>query len=173
MYLTLIKLRQSHQTSRSIRQEQDGAYEASLRADQEKAAKAQADREKAAKAKEEADRIAREKLTKAEMKEQRRKDIRESMKDEPLATDVGVTKLSLRFPSGSRLIRRFHSSDVIQSVYDFVDIQDLAPLPSEADFVLVNTYPRKIYSQMDQSLEEAGLVPTASLIVEERLPDAQ
>ena len=135
--------------------------------------KAQAEREKAAKAKEEADRIAREKLSKAEIREQRRKAIRESMKEEPAATESGLTKLSLRLPSGSRLIRRFHSSDVIQSVYDFVDIQDLAPLPAEAEFVLVNTYPRKIYSQMDQSLEEAGLVPTASLIVEERLPDGQ
>jgi FAS-associated factor 2 len=94
-----------------------------------------------------------------------------SLAPEPPATESGLTKLSLRLPSGERLIRRFRTSDTVKNLYDFVETRDLTPLPIESDFVLVNTFPRKIYKDMSQTLQESGLAPNASLIVEEKLDD--
>ncbi|PPR91874.1 hypothetical protein GOBAR_AA28813 [Gossypium barbadense] len=71
----------------------------------------------------------------------------------------------VRFPTGERKERRFHSTATIQSVYDYVD--SLGCLEVE-DYSLVSNFPRVTYGRDKQSLslKEAGLHPQASLFVE-------
>jgi FAS-associated factor 2 len=71
----------------------------------------------------------------------------------------------VRFPTGERKERRFHSSATIQSLYDYVD--SLGSLEVES-YSLVSNFPRVIYGpeKLSASLKDAGLHPQASLFVE-------
>jgi FAS-associated factor 2 len=71
----------------------------------------------------------------------------------------------IRFPTGERKERRFHSSTTITSIYDYVDSLDC--LKAEK-YSLVSNFPRVTYGpeKNSQTLVEAGLHPQASLFVE-------
>jgi len=71
----------------------------------------------------------------------------------------------IRFPTGERKERRFHSSAPITSLYDYVDSLDC--LEAEK-YSLVSNFPRVTYGPEKHSLtlEEAGLHPQASLFIE-------
>lgn len=71
----------------------------------------------------------------------------------------------MRFPTGERKERRFHSTATIQTVYDYVD--SLGCLDVES-YSLVSNFPRVVYGseKLSLSLKEAGLHPQASLFVE-------
>lgn len=71
----------------------------------------------------------------------------------------------VRFPSGERKDRRFHSSATIQCLYDYVD--SLGCLEVE-NYSLVSNFPRTVYGadKLSLSLKDAGLHPQASLFVE-------
>ena len=71
----------------------------------------------------------------------------------------------MRFPTGERKGRRFHSIATVQSLYDSVD--SLGCLEVE-DYSLVSNFPRVVYGpdKLPLSLKEAGLHPQASLFVE-------
>lgn len=51
---------------------------------------------------------------------------------------------------------------------DYVEIQDLTPIPLSSDIEIINTYPRKVIDNLELSFEEAKLVPNASVVVEEK-----
>ena len=61
----------------------------------------------------------------------------------------------------------------MQALFAFVGTKDLSPLSEEADFILVSTFPRKLYTNGSQTIQEAGLVPNASLVVEESENDVE
>jgi len=65
---------------------------------------------------------------------------------------------------GSRLQRRFKSSERLQSVYDFLEAQEIE-LPSH--YVLVTNFPRKVFQDKSVTLQEAGLVPQSALFIED------
>lgn len=71
----------------------------------------------------------------------------------------------MRFPTGERKERRFHSSAPIQSIYDYVDSLDFLKVER---YNLVSNFPRVVYGPEKRSfsLKEAGLHPQASLFVE-------
>lgn len=92
--------------------------------------------------------------------------LRESIGIEP--STPPTTKISVRLPNGSRIIRSFLPTDSLLVLYDFVEAQDLAPLDLEAEFNIYNTFPRKV-ADARLSFKEAGLVPNASVIVEEKI----
>lgn len=71
----------------------------------------------------------------------------------------------MRFPTGERKERRFHSDATIQLLYDYVD--SLGSLEI-GNYSLVSNFPRVIYGsdKLSLSLKEAGLHPQASLFVE-------
>ncbi|KAJ3345204.1 transcription initiation factor IIB [Entophlyctis luteolus] len=162
--------------ARILREQQDEAYNASLRADQEKARLAQ----------EELERLEREKLEEEtrtiELQRKREVDIagrfekskrlrkawlQENMVPEPPAHEIeDVAKVGIRLPNGVRLVRRFQASTATD-LYDFIEAQDLTPLDLEVDFEVINTYPRKALLDKTISVREAGLYPTSSLVVEE------
>lgn len=70
----------------------------------------------------------------------------------------------MRFPTGERKERRFHSSATIQSLYDYVDSLDY--LKAEK-YSLVSNFPRVVYGpeKHSLSLKEVGLHPQVSLFV--------
>ena len=76
-----------------------------------------------------------------------------------------VNQVLVRFPTGDRKERRFHSTDTIQSLYDYVD--SLGCLDAE-NYSLVSNFPRVVYGtdKLSLSLKEAGLHPQAGLFVE-------
>lgn len=76
-----------------------------------------------------------------------------------------VNQVLVRFPTGERKDRRFHSTATIQSLYDYVD--SLGCLDVES-YSLVSNFPRVVYGpeKLSLSLKEAGLHPQASLFVE-------
>ena len=58
-----------------------------------------------------------------------------------------------------------------QLLYDFVESKDLTPIDVIADFVVVNTYPRKEFKDKSITFEEAGLFPNATVVIEEAFED--
>ncbi|KAJ3214026.1 hypothetical protein HDU67_002170 [Dinochytrium kinnereticum] len=160
--------RERQDQARSIREQQDQAYQASLRADQEKERKAQEERERIRKEKEEVELQQRERENKIDAKKRRKEELRMNLAPEPPLTVKEVAKISLRLPSGERVIRRFLADEKLEILYNFIESLDLSPLSIEADIVAVNTYPRKVLLDLSQTLREAGLYPNASLIVEEK-----
>ena len=103
------------------------------------------------------------------MKIARKEELQKNMPPEPTADDETVTKVSMRLPNGTRLIRKFKAEDPVQALADFIEAQDLAPIPIESEVDIVNTYPRKILSDYSQTLKDAGLYPNGAIIIEERV----
>jgi hypothetical protein len=92
-----------------------------------------------------------------------KKMMKENMRPEPTGLS---TRISIRLPSGKRLIRSFLPTDSVQFLYDFVEAQDLSPFDLDVDFCIYNTFPRKLISP-ELNFKEAGLV-NASVIIEEK-----
>lgn len=87
-----------------------------------------------------------------------------SLREEPEEGAEGVSKLAIRLPDGSRAARRFHSSDTIADVYDFVDTLDEL---DEVEYSLVSNFPRRNFPRGDTtSLLDAGAHPNGALFVQ-------
>ncbi|KAI8826020.1 thioredoxin-like protein [Fimicolochytrium jonesii] len=162
---TLRAERESREQSRSIREQQDEAYQASLRADREKRRKAEEEAERTRLEEEAARKEEEEREAFLERRKRRREELLANLPTEPAADAPNITKLSIRLPSGDRVIRRFDADDLVSKLYEFVETRDLEPL--EGEFLVVGTFPREVYDDLEKSLKEVGLVPSASLVVEE------
>ncbi|KAK8445610.1 hypothetical protein SEVIR_9G357400v4 [Setaria viridis] len=158
-----------------LREEQDAAYRVALEADQarererqeelERREREAAEAERKRKEEEEAlARAAQEAAEKEAALARRRQEKAMALGAEP-EKGPGVTRVLIRFPTGERKERRFHSSAAITSLYDYVDSLDL--LKAEK-YSLVSNFPRVTYGPEKHSLtlEEAGLHPQASLFIE-------
>ncbi|KAI8620363.1 hypothetical protein BC830DRAFT_1099718 [Chytriomyces sp. MP71] len=161
--------RERREQERSLREQQEEAYNASLRADQEKARRAQEEREQLAKKKEEEARKLREIEDRREAKRQRKLHLQQTIAAEPPVADtVDIAKIGIRLPGGDRLVRRFKATlATVQDLYDFIETHDLSPIDLESDFEVINSYPRKVLNDRKQNIKEAGLFPSASVMVEE------
>jgi len=110
--------RESHEATRALREAQDNAYYASLRADQEKDRRTRKAEEAKRIAEEkkriETERKEREYKEKKEKREQWRRWAVESLPEEPGDGDKGVTRLSFKFPDGKRVVRRFRDSESLE-----------------------------------------------------------
>ncbi|KAJ6414988.1 hypothetical protein OIU84_003897 [Salix udensis] len=158
-----------------LREEQDAAYRAALEADQareqqlreeqERLEREAAEAERKRKEEEEAqERAAREAAEKEAALARMRQEKALSLGAEP-EKGPDVTQVLVRFPTGDRKERRFHSTAAIQSLYDYVD--SLGCLDVE-NYSLVSNFPRVVYGtdKLSLSLKEAGLHPQAGLFVE-------
>jgi len=150
--------RAEQQASRNIRQEQNTAYERSLAQDRERArqrkeaeaARLQAEQEQ--NAKEEAAERERQKI------EEWKRWKSQQIPREP-GTDVKeITRISIRLPSGNRIVRKFASSTKLEDLYAFVECHELsqggaltaqATKPQDYEhqykFNLVSPMPRMVY----------------------------
>ncbi|XP_057520456.1 plant UBX domain-containing protein 10 [Amaranthus tricolor] len=161
-----------------LREEQDAAYRAALEADQarerqrieeqERLERERAEVEQKQREEEEArEREAREAAEREAALARRKQEKALSLGAEP-EKGPDVTQVLVRFPTGERKDRRFHSNATIQSIYDYVDSLDCSTLEC---YSLVSNFPRTVYGPDKHSLtlKEAGLHPQASLFVEPNL----
>ncbi|KAL8997108.1 MAG: hypothetical protein Q9169_003544 [Polycauliona sp. 2 TL-2023] len=117
--------RNEQQATRTLREEQNSAYERSLAQDRERTrqrrdeeeARSHAEREQKAKA--EAAKLAARDL------EQWRQWRAQSIPAEPSASGEGVTRVSIRMTSGERVVRKFSAESDMEDVYAFVECYDI------------------------------------------------
>ncbi|CAI0441765.1 unnamed protein product [Linum tenue] len=141
------------------------ARERQRREEEERVAREAAEAERKLKEEEEArERAAQEAAEREAARARMREEKALALGAEP-EKGADVTQVLVRFPTGERKERRFHSSKTIQSLYDYVD--SLGCLQVE-DYNLVSNFPRTVYGDEKRplSLKEAGLHPQASLFVE-------
>lgn len=84
--------------------------------------------------------------------------------DEPPAADPSRVAIMLRLPNGHRLQRAFRSSEVVGTIYDFLDLQNEELAGQQ--YRLVSTMPRKAYEDRQPTLQEAGIQNQFVLMVE-------
>jgi FAS-associated factor 2 len=171
--------RAERNASRSIREQQDSAYERSLARDRERA--------KQKKEEEERQKAEDEKLRKEEEEHERALRNLQDWKTwraarvlpEPSADDSTAVRLSIRLADGERAVRRFAGSASVEEIYAFVECFDLLKadhLTKEAskpeDFVhkynfnLVSPMPRTVYESTSPGTAREVIGRSANLIVE-------
>lgn len=168
--------RNEQQAARNIRQEQDSAYERSLAQDRERARQ----RREA-----EAERLQAEQEEKAQLEtaEKERRNIAQwkrwrarSVAPEPAADVKNATRVSIRMPSGERIVRKFESNTLVEELYAFVDCYDFVGSdqstvvkPDKYEhkyrFRLVSPLPRQVYDIEGGSIGD-NLGRSGNLIVE-------
>ncbi|KAG9814516.1 UBX-domain-containing protein, partial [Aureobasidium melanogenum] len=178
--------RSEQQASRSLREEQNSAYERSLAQDRERARQrkeAEAARQKAES--EERER-AEAKARKAQNILQWRKWRAQSLPQEPASTVSDVVRISVRMPSGERVIRKFGADAPLEELYAFVECYDIMQSdelalekdvsePSgyshEYEFQLVSPMPREVYSLEQGGTLKSRVGRSANLMVEKLIEE--
>lgn len=93
------------------------------------------------------------------------------MPEEPNDKDPNACHIVLRLPgSGERVNRRFLKTQTIQAMYDFVDSLGPKKLGLEnatKQYIILQSMPRKEFTDKDKTIEESGLFPRAMLQVKE------
>ena len=96
---------------------------------------------------------------------------RERLPEEPAEKDPLACHIVLRLPgSGERVNRRFLKTDTVQVIYDFVDSlgpQRLSFESSSQQYIILQSMPRKEFTDKEKKLEEVGLFPRAMLQIKE------
>ena len=173
--------RQEQQASRNIREEQNSAYERSLAQDRERARQ----RREAEAAKEQEEREERERV---EAKVQKAQNIlkwkrwrMQSLPGEPGSEDKMAVRISVRMPSGERLVRKFAGDADLEELYAFVECYDLLQdedalsekeVQEPSDYVhrygfqLVSPMPREVYGLDDGGSIRSRIGRSGNLIVE-------
>ncbi|KAI0236719.1 FAS-associated factor 2 [Lamellibrachia satsuma] len=132
--------REERNFNQSLRAEQDEAYQASLRADQEKERRKRQEVE--AKDKEVQDAIDRqmEEVRRVEEIRQRKERLRECIPSEPDSDNPDAINIVLKLPNGIRLERRFLKHQSLEHLYNYVFVHEAAP----DDFQIISNFPRKM-----------------------------
>ena len=171
--------RREQQASRNLRQEQDSAYERSLAQDRERARKRKEEAEVTARAEKEALNRAQAEEQKAADRMQWRTWRAQSLRPEPDAKSKDLVRISIRLPSGERVIRRFSSEADLEELYAFVECYEItkdtalseksagAPIgySHKYEFKLVSPMPRRVFDLDSGALGES-VGNGANLIVE-------
>jgi FAS-associated factor 2 len=157
--------RAEQQASRTLRQEQDSAYERSLAQDRERARRRKEEEEAQARAEKEALALAEAAEKKMRDEQQWRRWRAQSLPDEPSASVKDAIRVSIRMPSGERIIRRFDMDADLEELYAFVECHEVARNTDQAlvdepvgyehqyRFYLVSPMPRTVYD-----LEKGGSI---------------
>ena len=168
--------RNEQQAARNLREQQNSAYERSLAQDRERARlrrEAEAARLRAEK----------EERAKIEALEQEQRDLEQwkrwraqRIAPEPAANVDGASRVSIRMPSGERVIRKFQASVSMEELYAFVECygseqpeERTASKPENYEhaykFRLVSPLPRQVYNT-DSGNVGSILGRSGNLIVE-------
>ncbi|EMD58747.1 hypothetical protein GGP41_006179 [Bipolaris sorokiniana] len=172
--------RAEQQATRSIREQQNSAYERSLAADREKARKKKEEAER--KAREEKEALEREQAIEryAQNLQQWRKWRAASIRPEPDASETNVVRISLRMPDAQRVVRKFAADADIEELYAFVECYDILQSGNEArekveepkdfeheyKFQLVSPMPREVYDLKAGGSIKQRIGRSGNLIVE-------
>ncbi|PKY08594.1 UBX domain protein [Aspergillus campestris IBT 28561] len=151
--------RAEQQASRSLRQEQDSAYERSLAIDRERARqRREAEAAQQREAQEMAEREAAEEKRQQDLQQWKQWRV-QSIADEPGSDVKDAVRVSLRLPTGERVIRKFAPDADIEELYALVECYDLlqdaqgqatgaekpAGFEHQYGFRLVSPMPRVVY----------------------------
>ncbi|KAI8052903.1 hypothetical protein BDF22DRAFT_733809 [Syncephalis plumigaleata] len=174
--------RRQREVNRMLREEQDAAYQASLRADQEKERRVREARELEERKRQEMERKRQEQAQLAQKRAAYQYYLRANLPDEPLANEENTTRLGIRLSDGRRITRRFRGHDLVQDVFAFIDTIDLEGTEHNEHlsspphdythtypFILVSPFPRTEYTAEQLGRSIATLKdwwPSANLVVE-------
>ncbi|KAG5942496.1 hypothetical protein E4U53_007236 [Claviceps sorghi] len=187
--------RAAQEVARSLRNEQDSAYERSLATDRERARQ----RKEAAAMAEASEAMARQKAQEAALLEKQRQQWRKwratKILPEPLATDKNVVRVALKMPdeflTAGRVIRRFPQDAPVEEVYAFVECYDrLQELENDDDataaaveapagyehkygFRIASTLPRVVYEPSATATVGEKIGKSGNLIVEQVSPESE
>ena len=92
--------------------------------------------------------------------------LKENLLAEPIK-DSNTCTISFRMPDGTLLERRFSKNWKIVEMYNFIGSLDNVLTEEETEFDLIIPFPMKVYNDMNQTFEQAGLFPNAMLVVRE------
>lgn len=177
--------RREQQAARSIRDEQNSAYERSLAQDRERTRQrreAEAAREKAEKEERE---LAEAKAQKARNVSQWRKWRAQTLAQEPSEDIKDAVRISIRMPSGDRVVRKFTAQAELEELYAFVechaelqsseqyekDVEAPTGYEHEYEFQLVSPMPREVYDVKTGGTIRSRLGRSGNLIVEKLVDD--
>ena len=157
-----------------LRLEQDAAYYESLAADQRK-------EEEARRQVLEEEEMVRIATAQAQLEESRREEEARALHrrlsekeaalpEEPPQDLPEVVTILIRLPGGGRVGRRFKRTDMISSLFDFVDVSQKGGDIMPGGYRLIRQYPRKVYEAGTQlSLSDADLVHSQEALFVEML----
>lgn len=131
--------REERSFNQSLRQQQDEAYQASLRADQEKARKKKEEEEKEREEEEEKRRIVENHSRMLQERENRKEDLRKQIPEEPPADHPDAIRIVLKLPHGTRIERRFLRTQSLKYLHHFAFCHEECP----DDFHIVTNFPRR------------------------------
>ncbi|KAF5103730.1 hypothetical protein D0Z03_000066 [Geotrichum reessii] len=191
--------KQRIEDEKRLRQCQDDAYQQSLAIDRERerVAREEAQRVAEQEAREHAEREERQRAaeTKQQLKEAKKQQEQiwkkwkaSQIKPEFNSETEKAARISIRMPSGERIVRKFSGNQTIDDIYAFVECYDLikdgavVPDPSESpspdyvheySFQLASTLPRQvILADVGIKISDNKMLwPSASLVVEVDLSD--
>ncbi|KAH8197990.1 hypothetical protein TruAng_007854 [Truncatella angustata] len=181
--------RREQEAARSVRAEQDSAYERSLARDRERARQKKEAEAAARDAEKQALEEAAAAERRAQQKEQWRRWRATTIAAEPDAGVKDVVRLALKMPEESgagRIVRRFAASTTVGELYAFVECYDLLRGDEEIDadreepegyvheyaFRIAGLMPRVVYEPNDSSTLGDKIGRSGNLIVE-RIVDEQ
>ncbi|XP_036168603.1 FAS-associated factor 2 isoform X5 [Myotis myotis] len=162
--------REERNQTQVLRQQQDEAYLASLRADQEKERKKREERERKRRKEEEVkqQKLAEERRRQNLQEEKERK--LERLPPEPSPDDPESVKIIFKLPNDSRVERRFHFSQSLTVIHDFL----FSLKESPEKFQIEANFPRRVLPCIPSeewpnppTLQEAGLSHTEVLFVQD------
>ena len=172
-------IRNEQQAARNIREEQNSAYERSLAQDRERARQ----RREAEAAQKRAEEETKAKASAAERIAQRVEKWKrwraQSISAEPGPSVKDVSRISIRLPSGERVVRKFAQHTEMEEVYAFVECYDVMKAGQNASstteperedhkygFRLVSPMPRVVYDVYSTETIGSRVGKSATLIVE-------
>lgn len=172
--------RQEQQASRSIRQQQDSAYERSLATDRERARKKKEEQER--QAREEKEALEREQAAEryAQNIQQWRKWRAASIPAEPAQHVKDIVRIAVKLPSEERVVRKFSADAHIEELYAFVEcyevlnaedngqVEEPKGFEHEYGFRLVSPMPREVYDVETGGTIKERIGRSGNLIVERR-----
>jgi FAS-associated factor 2 len=174
--------RASREAERSLREQQDSAYQRSLAQDRERARRRREEEASRARAEQEA----RQRLEAKQQREQRRTQWRQwraqQLSAEPPADAKTAIRVSIRMLSGERVVRRFASGADIDELYAYVECCDLLRASVEDSgtkavarpegyehsygFRLVSPMPRTVYDPHTGVCIGQRIMGNSNLVVE-------
>ncbi|KAI3630273.1 hypothetical protein MIR68_011708 [Amoeboaphelidium protococcarum] len=122
---------QARQVERQLREEQEQAYERSLRIDREKE-----------RVRRESERMEQEKEKEKSETLRRRRLISETVSDEPSADNPDAIRILLRLPSGAKQSRRFNRNSLIKEIHNYAISLHL---DNVQELQVVSPFPRRVF----------------------------
>jgi len=157
--------REERNMNQYIREEQDRAFQETLRQDQEKERKKKEEEEQKKREEEEQLRLEREEAEKKEQIKRMKVELASEVPEEPPAGEADVVRVLVKLPGGQRLERRFRQSHSLKHLYFYVFCHPESP----DSFDITTNFPRTVLrcrpEQDPPTFEEAGLGRSVMLFV--------